>query len=112
MGAIGTLREPAFGLDRWVSPGGRALLFAVMGGVGLYFVLLYAGLVPLRAGAAGCAAGLCRPAHWQILSVGVALLAAGFAVVLPRGWTAAGRLCSLGLVLGVCSGVLGTLYTP
>lgn len=90
---------------RWSA---RLALCAIVGGVGLFLILSYLGVIdwPLLHPARRRAL-FNDPQHWQILSIGVAFLCAGLCFVIPSYWRLIGRACSLGVLGGLFAGIIG-----
>ena len=85
----------------------RLLIFLLAGGMGLFIILLYAGVVPWQP-RGRCRAIFCDPYHWQVLSLGIAFVCAGLSFAIPRHWKAVGRLCSATLVVSFAAGLVGS----
>lgn len=89
------------------SPRGRLLICLLAGSLGLFIILLYAGILPWRP-RGRCRAIFCDPYHWQVLSFGITFLCASLSVVIPRHWKAVGMLCSTTLVVSLVAGLVGS----
>lgn len=85
---------------------GRVLLGVLVGGLGLFIMLLYWGVVPWRP-SRYCTAIFCDPYHWQVLSLGVGFFCVGLCFLIPRHWQVLSRLASWGLLLGFLVGIVG-----
>jgi hypothetical protein len=85
----------------------RIVLFAIVGGVGLFIIGAYAGVYywpPIRR----CRAIFCDPYHWQVLAIGIAFFCAGLAYVIPEKWRIVGTLNALLLLAALLSGIIGS----
>ncbi|MDN3577209.1 hypothetical protein QWZ03_10560 [Chitinimonas viridis] len=85
---------------------GRVLLGVLVGGLGVFIMLLYWGVVPWRP-SRYCTAIFCDPYHWQVLSLGVGFFCVGLCFLIPRRWQVLGRLASWGVLLGFLVGIVG-----
>jgi hypothetical protein len=88
---------------------GRLLIFLLVGGMGLFIILLYAGVVPWRP-SGRCRAVFCDPYHWQVLCFGITFVCAGLSFVIPRHWKSVGVLCSLTLLVSFVAGLVGSFW--
>lgn len=86
----------------------RFALFVIVGGVGVFFILSYLGYIywpPIRMNRKSI---FKDPFHWQILSIGIAFFCAGASFVIPRHWGFLGKICSIGVVVGLLAGIIGS----
>lgn len=86
----------------------RIALFTIVGGVGILLILSYLGYIywpPVRNKRRAI---FSDPYHWQILSIGVSFFCAGASFVIPRHWHFLGKMSSIGVVVGLLAGVIGS----
>ena len=87
----------------------RLLLGLLCGGIGMFIILSYFGVIP-DSSVGRCRAIFCDPYQWQVLSFGMAFFSTGLALVIPPTWPRLGRLASLGVVGGLLAGLVGTFF--
>lgn len=86
----------------------RIALFLIVGGVGVFLILSYMGYIywpPIRSNRRAI---FSDPYHWQILSIGISFFCAGASFIIPSHWHILGRLSSIGVVVGLLAGVIGS----
>ena len=86
----------------------RISLFVIVGGVGLFLILSYAGIIHFPPIRDNRRAIFSDPHHWQILSIGFAFFCAGASFIIPSHWKLIGRLCGFSIVIGFFAGVIGS----